>query len=192
MKSHDFASVASKEMNDFANGVGDAFVNIVQGGESVKKAFGSVIDTMLADALRFVANQAVTKFLGLFMHNGQQTDNSLFGGSGGSGGGTDWSSLVGDVASWFGGGRANGGPVSPYTAYQVNESGTPELLSVGSKTFLMMGAQGGTVTPTRTSRGGGNTINNYNVTVQPTTTRRTADQTAQAVAREQQLAMARA
>lgn len=199
VQSHDFASAAAKEMNDFASGVSDAFVNIVQGGESVKKAFGSVIDTMLSDALRFVANQAVTKFLGLFMHNGQGSSSSglgsLFGGSGSSsgssGGGIDWGSLAGDVASWFGGGRANGGPVSPYTMYQVNERGTPELLAVGGKTFLMMGAQGGTVTPTQSARGGGS-VTNISVNVQPSVSWRTASQTAQAVARQQQLAVARA
>lgn len=184
VQSKDFASMAGKELNDFASGVSDAFVKVATGSESVKKAFGSVIDTMLADALRFVANQAVVKLLGFLQPGGS-------GGSAGNSGGIDWGNLAGDVASWFGGGRADGGPVSPYTAYQVNERGTPELLSVGSKTFLMMGAQGGHVTPTPSGRSGGMQVIN-NISVQPTMSRRTADQVAIAVTREQQLATARA
>ncbi len=43
-------------------------------------------------------------------------------------------------------GRANGGPVSRGGMYQVNERG-PEMLTVGDKSFLMMGNKGGQVTP---------------------------------------------
>lgn len=42
--------------------------------------------------------------------------------------------------------RASGGPVSARSLYEVNELG-PELLSVGGRDFLMMGSQGGSVTP---------------------------------------------
>jgi hypothetical protein len=42
--------------------------------------------------------------------------------------------------------RADGGPVSAGSMYQVNERG-PELLNVGSRQFLMMGAHSGSVTP---------------------------------------------
>lgn len=187
VQSQDFASAAAKEMNDFASGVSDAFVKVATRSESVKKAFGSVIDTMLADALRFIENQAVVKFLS-FLHPGGSGGTSDTGSASSGGFLSSVRSFLGGI---FGGGRADGGSVSPYTAYQVNERGTPELLSVGSKTFLMMGAQGGHVTPTQTSRSGGNTTH-ISVNVQPTTSRRTAEQTAQAVAREQQLAMARA
>ena len=44
------------------------------------------------------------------------------------------------------GARALGGPVSAGGIYQVNEKG-PELLTVGGKDFLMMGQNGGMVTP---------------------------------------------
>jgi hypothetical protein len=53
----------------------------------------------------------------------------------------------------------------------------------------MMGPQGGTVEPLQRSRGMGSTT--INVAVQPTSTRRTADQVADAIARKQRLAMAR-
>jgi hypothetical protein len=42
--------------------------------------------------------------------------------------------------------RAAGGPVAANSLYQVNELG-PELLNQGGKTYLMMGAEGGTITP---------------------------------------------
>lgn len=47
----------------------------------------------------------------------------------------------------FGGGRANGGPVSPGTMYEVNERKVPELLNVGDRQYLMMAQSGGRVTP---------------------------------------------
>ena len=43
-------------------------------------------------------------------------------------------------------GRANGGPVSRGGMYEVNERG-PEMLTVGDKSFLMMGGRSGHVTP---------------------------------------------
>ena len=42
--------------------------------------------------------------------------------------------------------------------YEVNERG-PELLNVGSRTMLMMGSQGGSVTPNSELGGGGLTQN---------------------------------
>lgn len=50
------------------------------------------------------------------------------------------------LSNIFSGGRATGGPVSAGRMYEVNERG-PELLNVGDRQFLMMGSQGGNVTP---------------------------------------------
>lgn len=44
------------------------------------------------------------------------------------------------------GGRMDGGSVAAGGLYRVNEGGQSELLTVGDKQFLMMGAQGGQVT----------------------------------------------
>lgn len=52
-----------------------------------------------------------------------------------------------DFADVIRGGRATGGPVDAGGIYQVNELGTPELLTVGNRSYLMMGGQGGTVSP---------------------------------------------
>jgi hypothetical protein len=51
------------------------------------------------------------------------------------------------------GGRAIGGPVQSGNMYEVNEAGAPEILSVGGKTFLMMGNKSGYVSPGK--KGGG-------------------------------------
>lgn len=68
------------------------------------------------------------------------------GAAGGSTGGNIFSSLLGGL---FGGGKASGGPVDRGRLYEVNER-RPELLSVGGRDFLMMGAQSGRVTPNPT------------------------------------------
>jgi hypothetical protein len=47
----------------------------------------------------------------------------------------------------YSGTRASGGPVSANTFAEVTEGGRPELLNVAGRTYLMMGAQGGTVIP---------------------------------------------
>ena len=53
----------------------------------------------------------------------------------------------GVLAGFLGlGGRAIGGPVSAGGMYRVNERG-PELLNVAGRQYLMMGSQGGSVSP---------------------------------------------
>ncbi|MGY0197698.1 phage tail length tape measure family protein [Leptothrix sp. BB-4] len=66
-----------------------------------------------------------------------------------------------DFADAIRGNRATGGPVSAGGLYQVNELGTPELLTVGNRSFLMMGNQAGNVTPGNAAGGSIHvTINN--------------------------------
>lgn len=84
----------------------------------------------------------------------------------GAGGGNPWGALAGAAGALFGGGsvgnagagdyssaglaaafgRASGGSVSAGSLHQVNERG-PELVSTGGKDYLMMGGEGGFVTP---------------------------------------------
>lgn len=59
-------------------------------------------------------------------------------------------SMGGGQGLSFGGGRAGGGSVSAGSFYEVNETG-PELLTTGGRTFLMMGAGTGQVTPAGTA-----------------------------------------
>lgn len=103
----------------------DAIVDFAMGG---KASFKDMINSMIADLLRMIIYQ--------------QTIGPLFAGIGSVvGGGT-----FGAGVAAFGGGRARGGPVSAGSFYEVNEQG-PELLTVGSKQYLMMGQQPGKVTP---------------------------------------------
>ena len=70
---------------------------------------------------------------------------SVFGG-----GGTTVSRSGFSEGGFVSGARASGGPVSPNSMYEVNELG-PELLNQGGRTYLMMGAEGGSITPLGTS-----------------------------------------
>jgi len=151
---------------------------------------------MLADALRFVANQAIASLFSALAGTHKETFSTAalsegfnIGSDSGSEGGF-WGNLMSAVGSYFSssGGRASGGPVGPGTLYRVNEN-EPELLNFRNRTFLMMGSESGNVTPLRQGGGGTTIINNVNV--QPTATRRTADQTATAIARKQRIAVAR-
>ena len=67
-------------------------------------------------------------------------------------------SITGMIGSFiggiFGGGRALGGGVGAGGMYQVVEKG-PELLQVGNRTMLLMGKQGGQVTPAAVPAAGG-------------------------------------
>lgn len=165
-----FAKQAANNMQDaFADSLFDPFK------DGLKGLLGSFIDT-----LRRMAAQALAA----------RIFDSIGGGTGGGTGGsgkTGWfGSLLGAV---FGGGKAFGGTVSSGRLYEVNER-RPELLSVGGRDFLMMGAQSGRVDPNpQAVTRARNTV--INVAVQPTSTRRTAAQVATAIARQQRLAAAR-
>jgi len=150
---------------------------------------------MLADALRFVANQAIASLFSALAGTHKETFSTAalsegfnIGSGAGSGGGGFWGNLASALGSYFGGGRANGGPVAPGSLYRVNENG-PELLTFRNRTFLMTGAESGNITPIRQGSAGNTT--NIQVMVQPTSTHRTAQQVAQEVARKQRIAVAR-
>lgn len=154
---------AGKAAEDFAGrslkGVEDALVSVATGG---KASWKGLVDSMLAEAARL---KVVRPLMQSMLGDGSSAANILGNFAGGSRGGMDstnsWeydagfkssgTSWLSTAASWasslFGGGRATGGPVGAGMLYDVNERGTPELLTVGSKTMLMMGAEGGRVTP---------------------------------------------
>lgn len=109
-------------------------------------------------------------------------------GAAGSGGG--WGGIISGIVGAFGGGKAIGGPVSAGSFYEVTEHG-PEMLSANGRNYLMMGNTSGNVTPMRQSPAQSGTASPINVFVQPTSTRRTAEQVAVATARVQRIATAR-
>ena len=157
------ANVAQMSADAFTNafrGMEDSLVTFVTTG---KLSFTDMANSVVADITRIIIKQQISNALGV-------------AGSGGGGGGL--MSLIGTGIGMLGGGgavasaasalpgdsldnflslsgyRASGGGVTGGGLYEVNEQG-PELLSVGNRNFLMMGQQGGYVTPnSQISQGG--------------------------------------
>ena len=121
----------------------DAVVNFAMTG---KFSFADFTKSVLADMARIATRQAAS---GLLSSIAGSALGSWFGGGGGaatSAGSTQAGYSPQFMDNFVSGRRAAGGPVAANSLYQVNELG-PELLNQGGKTYLMMGAEGGTITP---------------------------------------------
>jgi phage-related minor tail protein len=127
-------------------------------------------------------------FGSLFGNTGSTSSAAAMSSAGWSGEGVGVagaSSSSSGIGSWLKSlfsGKASGGAVTAGTGYLVGENG-PEFFSP---------SMNGTITPNHalggSSRSGSSVIN---VTVQPTSTRRTADQVAAAIASKQRIASSR-
>ncbi|WP_192560288.1 phage tail tape measure protein [Pseudomonas allokribbensis] len=150
----------------------DAIVNFAMTG---KLSFADFTKSVLADMARIATRQATSQGLSALFGIAASAAGSYFGGGGnglaaGSAGAVSsdlGASQAGYTGIDFSGYRAAGGPVAPNSLYEVNELG-PELYNEGGRSFLMTGANGGSVTPLTTgggpalaamSGGGGNTYN---------------------------------
>lgn len=132
----------------------DAVVNFAISG---KFSFGDFTKSILADMARIATQQAASGLLSGIA--GSALGAWFSGGSATSAGSTQAGYSPEIMDSFVSGQRAVGGPVAANSLYQVNELG-PELLNQGGKTYLMMGAEGGTITPlgagpTSAAAGGG-------------------------------------
>lgn len=116
----------------------DAIVNFALTG---KASFSDFARSVIADTARIAARQAASGLLSA----GISGLGSLFSG-GGSAGSTQAGYTGEAFQNYVAGARATGGDVAPNSLYQVNELG-PELFSQGGKSYLMTGADGGSVTP---------------------------------------------
>lgn len=114
-------------------------------GHALKDAFDSLLDAIYDAVVENIIGQ-------------------LFGQMGSTGGGSAGGWLSQLAGSFFGGGRASGGAVSPGTLYRVNEY-RPEMLTVGGRDYLMMGANAGHVTPN--ARGAGTSVTVQNTYINP-------------------------
>lgn len=135
----------------------DAVVNFAMTG---KASFSDFAKSILSDMARIATRQAASGLL-------SSLAGSALGAYFGGGATTSFGSSIGGALVE---GRASGGPVDPNTLYEVNEKG-PELFSQGGRSYLMTGAEGGSVTPLMTGGasiaaasgggggGGGNTYN---------------------------------
>lgn len=128
------------------------FRDLIDGSKSAKDAFKDFVDNILDGIGQIVARNLT---------------ESLFGSFGSTGGGAGGDGLASLFSSFFGGGRAIGGPVSGGKLYKVGEKGQPELLEVYGQKFLIPGANG-TVTPA--SAGGNDRGGDVYQTIQVTGT----------------------
>jgi hypothetical protein len=172
----------------------------------IKGFLGGIADMLQKAAAQIVAANLAKQLFGDFDKTGKVGGASggllggLFGamGSGGTASASEAAAIrnseaavTGDGASWldsligfFGSSaRANGGPVMAGQGYLVGERG-PEFFQPSSS---------GTIVPNGATRqmSGGNRSVTTIINVQPSTTRRTADQIAQANARAQRVASSR-
>lgn len=162
------ASENQQFLDDFKEGLADAFVDFVSGAKSAKEAFSDFADALFKRALQFVADKAIQAMFDAFSSSGTGG-----GSSGGTGGAGFWSSLL----SAFGGGKDSGGAVLPGKFYRVNESGM-EMATVDGRDYLMTGSKGGMITPAHKVGGGGTVVNNQFI-VGPQNNQRTQEQIAQ-------------
>lgn len=155
-------------MDSFREGLEDTVVDVVSGNKSISDAFKNLFDDLAAQITRWIAKKLIAQ---------------AFGDQGTVGQGGGWGQWIGTILGAFaGGGRAAGGFVSAGSMYRVNENG-PELLSMGNRDYLMMGAQSGRVSPAGSV--GGATYGPTNIYVAGTATRETIKQIDRANARRQ-------
>jgi lambda family phage tail tape measure protein len=135
-------NVAGQTKNLFSNAFSsmeDAVVNFAVTG---KASFSDFTKSVIADMARIAARQASTSLLS----TGVSALGGLFSGGVTSAGSTAAGYTGAAYQSYLTGTRATGGSVAPSSLYQVNENG-PELYNQGGKSYLMTGANGGSVTP---------------------------------------------
>ena len=150
----------------------DAIFDFITGAKSAQAAWKEMMDSIEQRLARWAANGIMDQLLGKEGTSGGGAFGGILGnilgaftGSGGNsglsesdmyaksissggltgGGGTNWwSTAISWLGGLFGGGRDAGGPVKAGHLYEVNESRN-EVLSVGGRSFLMMGNQNGYV-----------------------------------------------
>jgi hypothetical protein len=120
-------SIGVSALKDLNSQLSDAIL----GTRSLASAFADMGKRIMASLLDIAIQQSVIKPLAA----------SLFGGSGGSGGGL-FGSMTSLLASTFGGGKAKGGGIDPSSWYVVGEKG-PEVFAPGvSGTVIPNGGRG--------------------------------------------------
>ena len=169
------SNIAGQTKTLFGNAFSSMEDSIVNFAITGKLSFADFTKSILADMARIATRQASSALLGSLVG---AAASYFTGGSGATGAATSGATQTGasNFASQFdasagsvsfAGFRAAGGPVAPNSLYEVNELG-PELYNEGGRSFLMTGANGGSVTPLTTgggpalaamSGGGGNTYN---------------------------------
>src|SRR6185312_15601061 len=191
----------------FLGGFSDAFAKFVSGTETAKSAFGSLIDTMYKQALKFIANKAIQGLFDSFSQTGAGSASSTAGSSAGG-----WGSLLSNIANAFGFstgpgviGSANGNVFNSagLSAFSGQIVDKPTMFAFARGAGLMGEAGPEAIMPLRRTAAGklgvevsggsaGRAVSiNQTIVVQGTINRRTASQIAQQSAREQRIAQSR-
>lgn len=159
-----------------------AFEDAIVGGKGLRETLKGIGQ----DLLRLTTRKLITEPLSQMFADLLKPD------AGGSGGGLlsgIGSFISGAIGGLFGGGRAYGGPVNAGSMYRVNERGSPEMLEIDGKEFLMMGNRRGWVNP---NTGGGSSSRTINapitINMPQGSTAATASQAGSMVARRLRIA----
>ncbi|MBK3510707.1 phage tail tape measure protein [Pseudomonas sp. MF6747] len=156
-------NIAGQTKSLFGNAFSSMEDSIVSFAMTGKASFADFAKSILADMARIATRQASSALLGSLVGAAASyfgggaaagTGNGLAAGSAGAVSSNLGASQAGYSSTYIDGFRAAGGPVDPDSLYRVNELG-PELYSEGGKSYLMTGANGGSVTPLTTGGGPG-------------------------------------
>lgn len=155
-------NIAGQTKSLFGNAFSSMEDSIVNFAMTGKLSFADFTKSILADMARIATRQASLALLGSLVGaaasylggSAAGGGNGLAVGSAGATSSNLGASSAGYSGTYLSGFRATGGPVDPNSLYQVNELG-PELYNEGGKSYLMTGANGGSVTPLATGGGPG-------------------------------------
>lgn len=155
-------NIAGQTKSLFGNAFSSMEDSIVNFAMTGKLSFADFTKSILADMARIATRQASSALLGSLVGaaasylggSAAGGGNGLAAGSAGATSSNLGASSAGYSGTYLSGFRATGGPVDPNSLYQVNELG-PELYNEGGKSYLMTGANGGSVTPLTTGGGPG-------------------------------------
>ncbi|QLQ28524.1 MAG: phage tail tape measure protein [Pseudoxanthomonas sp.] len=177
-EANDVAGRTAEAIDGVLNSLQGTFEEFFRTGKLDWKGF---LDDINAELARFFSQQLVKQLLSSFGGGAQSGAMA----SGGASSGIDWAGIIG---SFFGGGRASGGPVLKGRLYEVGERG-PELLQSGGRNFMIPGRDGYVQPNSAMQPAGGDLY--QSITVQGRLDRRSVDQLAAESMRRQNLSRRR-
>lgn len=164
--SRDIAGQIEAAMTSAFRSAEDAILQFVMTG---KASVRGLANSIVADLSRIIIRQQITGPLAQLFGSGGGLGGWLASALGSLFGGSSAGLTTGDFARMdrLSGSRASGGDVQAWGRYRVNEMG-PELLTVGDRQYLLMGARPGVVTPAGAGgHAGGMTLHQSFVLTQP-------------------------
>lgn len=171
LRLRDSLAEAERNWQDVGRSISDSLFDVTSGAKSATDALKDFFDNLNRQILRNITDDWANSITDAL--------KGFAGKAGAGGGGGFWGSILG--AFGFGGGRASGGGVSPFSAVEVNERGF-EMATVRGRDYLLAGNSPVQITPNH-QLGGRQMQQTNNFIVQGRIDRRTQDQIAQDVGR---------